>query len=129
MKSAKFFFILILTLTICIIFLDWVRNYYYPNQEISPIARIKTLVTVIAGITIMKLTFTGEGFKLFLVIYLILLLIYWILNFMVVHKICVNQFTEMLAFYKDIFLLQSPLPFIFFWFVDRMFFVKKTTGE
>ena len=129
MKSAKAFFLLILTLTICIIFLDWVRNYYYPNQEISPIARIKTLVTIVAGITIMKLTFTGEGFKLFLVIYLILLLIYWMLNFMVVHKICVNQFNEILTFYKDIFLLQSPLPFIFFLFVDRMFFVKKTTGE
>jgi hypothetical protein len=125
MKPAKVFFLLIVVLTLVIIFLDWVRNYYFPGQVISPIARIKTIVIIVAGIIIMKLTFTSNGFKLFLVIYLGLWLIYWVLNFMFVHKISLGFVNEVWPFYQDTIPLESPLPFIFFWFVDRMFLLEK----
>jgi hypothetical protein len=126
MKSTKAFFLLILLLTICIIFLDWIRHYYYGDQIISPIARLKTITLLVGGIAIMKLAFTSKGFKLFLVMYLTLWLIYWLLSFMAMHhNVYSSRFSEMFSFYTDVVPLTTPLPFIFFWFVDRLFFVEK----
>jgi hypothetical protein len=129
MKSIKTFFLLILSLTICIVFLNWARNHYFPGQTLSPIARIITIVVILGGIIIMKLTFTDNGFKLFLVLYLSLWLVYWILNFLVAHNIYSGRSVELFSFYKGLIPLTTPLPFIFFWFVDRLFFTEKTVTK
>jgi hypothetical protein len=125
MRPVKKFFLLILVLASCIFFLDWARNYYFPGQIISPIARIKTITIIVASILIMKLTFTDKGFRFFLVVYLWLWTIYWLLNFMFAHKIYLSIIDELWAFYRDTIPFESPLPLIFFWFVDRMFFIEQ----
>jgi hypothetical protein len=125
MKSTKAFFLLILFLTGCIIFLNWARTHYFSGQITSPITRIITIVIISVGVTIMKLTFTSRGFKLFLILYLSLWLVYWILSFIVTHNIYSNQFGKILLLYRDIIPLFTPLPFIFFWFVDRLFFADE----
>jgi hypothetical protein len=129
MKPTKIFFLLILVLTGGIIFLDWIRHYYFPIQIISPVARIKTIFIIISGIIIMRLTFTSRGFNLFLILYLGLWLIYWALNFIAVHNIYSGKLNEAFAFYKDVMPLLSPLPFIFFWFVDRLFFYEEKSSS
>jgi hypothetical protein len=125
MKSAKAFFLLMIVLIICLLFFNWVKNTYYPNQAVSPIARIRTIFVFIAGIIIMKLSTTNSGFKIFIIAYLILWGIFYGLIFITNHKIGVKS-DEMLDFYKDLIPLETPLPLIFFWFVDKLFFGDKS---
>jgi hypothetical protein len=106
-----------------ILLLDYIRNIYFANQAISPIARLRTIFVIVAGTAIMKLSLTKEGFKIFIFIYFSLLAIYYVLNYISMHGTNV-KFTETLVFYKELVPLETPLPFIFLWFVDRLFFTK-----
>ena len=134
MKAAKVFFLLMLALVICILIFDWVRINYFADEVITPIARIKTIFVVIVGTIIMKISTTPKGFKIFIISYLGLLAIYYILNFMATHTTYRVKFADILSFYKELIPLETPLPFIFFWLVDRLFFVEgqnifKTPGQ
>lgn len=123
MRSAKFFFLLILIFIICLLLFDWFRNTYYHGQAVTPIMRLKTIFTIVAGILIMKLSFTRNGFKLLAVLYVSLFAIFFVLNFIAVHSINNSVLTKIVSGYSSIVPLVTPLPIIFFWFVDRMFFV------
>ena len=122
MKSAKFFFLLICLLLIGILSIDWIRNVYFPGEVISPMARIRTIFVIVAGIIIMKISVTKKGFQLFSISYVLLWLIYYILDYLNLHS---THFRDALQFYQQLIPLESPLPFIFFWFVDRLFFLKE----
>lgn len=124
MRSAKYFFLLMLALVIGILFFDWVRNTYFPGDLISPVARIKTIFIIIFGAAIMKFSTTQKGFKLFIIFYLGLWAIYYVMNFLALHVAGVEKGGQIMSFYKDHVQLETPLPFVFFWFIDRLFFVE-----
>ncbi len=123
MKSSKRFVLLIIALVLILFFLDWLRNTYYQGQEISPVARIRTIFVFIAAIAIMKLCTTRRGFKIFLIAHLLLWGIFYGLIFLTMHKVTTKS-GEALEFYKNLIPLETPLPLIFFWFVDQLFFVE-----
>jgi len=123
MKPVKFFF-LMLALVICILIFDWVRNNYFPGSAVSPVARIRTIFIIVAGIAIMKFSTTSKGFKLFVISYLGLWATYYILNFAANHTIHRENIAEAVSYYMGLVQLETPLPFVFFWFIDRLFFAE-----
>lgn len=120
MKTTKVFIIYLLCFILCLIALEYARDHFYAGQVNAPLIRIRTLVIIIGSIVIMKLTFTAKGFKLFILVYTSLWLIYFslLLSSKFIHA---NQLIRLLDWYKDITFLSTPLPLIFFWIVDRMY--------
>src|SRR5947207_1837432 len=114
-----------LVLAFCLIVLEWVHASHYGGMGTSPVIRIKSIFLIITGTAIMKFTTTGRGFRIFLIIYLGIWLIYYVLNFMAMHGSNGAQFGEILMFYKNFTQLSTPLPFIFFWLVDRLFLAEE----
>jgi len=121
MKSGKAFFLFMILLVLCLLAFDWARNNYYKNMHDSPLIKAKTVFIILAGIAIMRLTVTKSGFKIFLIGYILLWMIYLALAMAEKHAYLHNISPR----YLETIPLMTPLPFIFFWLVDRVFFSEK----
>src|ERR1700761_9183890 len=124
MKSPKAFFLCMAVLVVCILLFGWIRDTWFHAQYISPIARIKTIFIVIFGTVTMKLTLTDKAFKLFLITYIFLWVLYFGLKFMASHNIASFSYSAF-SFYEQLVPLASPLPFIFFWVINRVFYIAE----
>jgi hypothetical protein len=122
MKSTKVFFLSILALSIALLLLGWARNSYYAGQVESPLIRVRTFLVIIAGIVIMKKSLTIKGFKVFLIGYVGLWMIYFLLKILANH---IKAITGIVAYYNEIIPLETPLPLVFFWVLDQVFFIEK----
>lgn len=132
MRKASVFFFWMLLLTISVFVIDWLRANYsvYGNHSIFII--FKTLFFPIAGIILMKFSVTPKCFKLFLIVYLSLWASFFLLKFIFfagagLHLITVSRdvWYKNSLLYLDYIKLSTPIPFIFFWMVDRIFFVEQ----
>jgi hypothetical protein len=122
MRSTKVFFLSILALTIALLLLGWVRNSYYSGQVESPLIRVRTFLVIIAGIVIMKRSLTIKGFKVFLIGYVGLWMCYFLLKILANH---IKMLSGVVIYYNDMIPLETPLPLIFFWVLDQVFFIEK----
>ncbi len=122
MKSDKAFFLSMVALVIGLLILDWMRNFYFAEQTNAPLIRIKALFTIIAGTLIMKKFLSLKGFRIFLIGYSCFWIVYFVLNIAASH---LRMLTGTFLFYKETMPLVTPLPFIFFWLIDKVFLLKK----
>ncbi len=76
---------------------------------------------MVAGSLIMKSLLSPAGFRLFLVAYGIVWIIYYGLSFLSTHGSYTEVFGDALVFYKKLGLISTPLPFFFFWLFDQVF--------
>ncbi len=120
MKPVKIFALSIFCLIVGLFVIELARTHFYVGQTDSPLLRIKMIFLIIATILIMKLTFTNEGFKMFVTGYICLWIIFYIVT-LLSRKFHSEQLEQITELYKTITLILTPFPLIFFWFVDRIF--------
>jgi hypothetical protein len=91
-------------------------------------------VTVIGGILALRKTVSGRALKIFLVVYFCL----WVLRFIIIYfasKVGEVNFLGMsfrvdlisMGYYRSISRLETPLPFVIFWFIN--YFFSAATGK
>jgi hypothetical protein len=93
---------------------------------------LKTVFFPITGIILMKFSVEPKSFKLFLIAYLSFWVGYFLLKLLLFAGVSLHFFNmtpkerfDYGAIYLDFTKLVTPIPFIFFWMVDRIFFVKQ----
>ncbi len=131
-KAAKVLGVYLLALLVCSLIFSWLgfKNVFsnYGGGIGGLELNIMTIPTIIGGIIALKLTVPLRSFKLFLVIYTILWCIRIILTYVG------NQLGEVFIFgkpyhfdiiisnyYQTVSRLQTPLPFIIYWFINYLF--------
>ena len=128
MKSVKSFIIYITVLYLCLLLIDWLKATYFAVDYHSFFIWFKTLFLVAGGIAIMYMTLEKSFFKTFLIIYLPCWLLYFLLkHFLPVNGIQIagSQFysNELMASFLNFTQLYTPLPFLVFWLLNRVFVV------
>lgn len=123
MKQANLFVFGIIFFYIILFVLDWMKATIFAVEYHSFFVWFKTFFLVAGGTLIMYFTIQKPFFKTFLIVYLSLWFIYFILK-----KVLPNIGVEDLAFqsrievfYQNITQLFTPLPFIVFWLLNRVF--------
>lgn len=128
MKSVKSFIIYITVLYLCLLLIDWLKATYFAVNYHSFFIWFKTLFLVTGGIAIMYITLQRSFFKTFLIIYLPC----WFLYFLLKKLLPLNgiqiagiQFysNELMASFLNFTQLYTPLPFLVFWLLNRVFVV------
>jgi hypothetical protein len=90
------------------------------------------LVTVIGGIVALKLTVSARALKIFLLIYSCLWLIRYLVLYIALHTGEINIFGRIFhldlivpGYYRTVSRLETPLPFVTFWLINRLFVQNK----
>ena len=132
MKKTSTFFLLMLLLTVTIFVLDWLKATYFLHKYHGVFVLIRTIFLPLAGILIMKYSVTPKIFRIFLFVYLLLWGGYFLIKLAIpllskYHLLSVSSIkvasypVDYLLFTK----LLTPFPFIFFWLVDRIFYIQQ----
>ncbi len=126
MKQANLFVVIIIFFYSVLFVLDWMKATIFAVEYHSFFVWFKTFFLVAGGTLIMYFTIQKPIFKTFLIVYLSLWLIYFFLK-----KVLPHSGIEDLAFqgkiesfYQNITQLFTPLPFIIFWLLNRVFLVQ-----
>ncbi len=132
MGKSSAFFLWMLALTICAFFIDWLKATYFLHTFHSFFVVLKTLIWPLGGILIMKFYVSKKGFRLFLLVYLSLWAGYFLIKFIffLLIKFHLAQVTNRDSFnfllgYMYFTKLLTPIPFIFLWLVDRIFYTEQ----
>lgn len=110
-------------LYILLFFLDWLKATVFLTHYHNLILQLKTLALVLGGVAIMWYTLPRNVFTKFIIVYSILWVIYIILK-IAIHK--TESYSEgttnnILSYYLYYTQLISPLPFILYWLVARVY--------
>ncbi len=139
-KAAKVLLVYILALLVCSLILSWFNlNTYYFNFAGQQIALSPIMVpTIIGGIIALRFTIPPASLKIFLIVYFSL----WVLRYLVLYIASqlgeVHLFNKVFRFdiiigsyYKTVSRLETPLPFVIYWFINFLFTNKQkpSTGE
>jgi hypothetical protein len=100
---------------ICLLILDWLKGIIFPIYHHGLFVRIKTVTLIVGGILIMRYTLSKKVFNKFAAIYIILWLIYFLLELFVHYG--PGIMSELLIQYLFYTQLMTPLPFIIYWIV------------
>ena len=126
MKPVRTFVILLLAFYACLLLLDFLKATVFLVNYHSSFTWFKTFFLVGGGIVIMYITLEKSFFKTFLVIYLSGWFVYFILKKFLPYT-GVEQLNEQLggnkvmAFFLNLTQLYTPLPFILFWVINKVF--------
>ncbi len=126
MKGVKAFVLLMLGLYGCLLVIDYLKAFVYPVHHHGILIWIKTVLLVAGGTFIMYLTLDRKMFRIFIVCYIALWVLYYILKTLVsklggvANENSLNL-NEILVFYLNITQLITPFPFFLFWVINRVF--------
>ncbi len=126
MKQVNLFVVIIIFFYSILFVLDWMKATIFAVEYHSFFVWFKTFFLVAGGTLIMYFTIQKPFFKTFLIVYLSLWFVYFMLK-----KVLPLSGIEDLAFqgkiesfYQNITQLFTPLPFIIFWLLNRVFLVQ-----
>lgn len=132
-KAAKVLMIYLLALGVFTIILSFFNfNSFYFTYAGQPVEYKPIMIpTIIGGIIALKLTVSPGSLKIFLVVYFSL----WALRFLVMYAAQeigeVHVFNRAYRFdliiagyYRTVSRLETPLPFVIYWFVNHLFTKK-----
>ncbi len=130
MKSVKAFVIYILLFYLILFLFDWLKATFFAVEYHSFLIWFKTFFLVAGGIAIMFITLDKNFFKTFLAIYLSCWFIYFLLQKFLPYNgmsILNHQYgtNKMLAIFLNATQLYTPLPFLVFWILNRVFFMQE----
>ncbi len=125
MKSVKIFLLCMLLLYAGLLGFDYLKAVVFPVKHHSLFIWLKSVFLVVGGIAVMKITLEKRVFKIFILIYVSLWIIYYILKWVAKFPDQPTEFTfaanKVMLFYLSITQLLSPFPFFFFWMLNRVF--------
>ena len=130
MKPVKLFVVLLVVFYACLLLIDVLKATVFVVNYHSFFTWFKTFFLVGGGILIMYFTVEKSFFKTFLVIYLSTWFAYFLLKKFLPYT-GVEQLKEQLggnkvmAFFLNVTQLYTPLPFILFWLIHRVFKVQE----
>lgn len=133
-KAVKVLVIYLAGLLVCSLIFSWLHiNQIYLNFSISKLdneVNIMLIPTIIGGLIALRMTISAKSFKIFLLVYACL----WVFRFIALY--IGNQLGEVYIFgrayrfdliifnyYQTVSRLQTPLPFIIYWFINYLFTV------
>lgn len=107
----------------CLFLIDWLKATVFAVQYHDFFAWFKTFFLVGGGITIMFLSLPKPLFKTFLAVYLSMWFIYFVLKKMLAYTHLFSSEKQALLADQYVHFTQilTPLPFIIFWLLNRVF--------
>jgi len=132
MKKASIFFFWMLLLTISVFAINLLKYNYFQHKFHSFFIIFQTVFFPVTGIILMKYSVGAKSFKLFLITYLSFWAGYFLLKLILFAGVSLHVITltpkerfDYAAIYLDFTKLTTPIPFIFFWMVDKIFFIEQ----
>lgn len=132
MKKASIFFFWLLLLTISVFTINWLKYNYFQDKFHSFFIIFQTVFFPITGTILMKYSVGPKSFKFFLFTYLSFWAVYFLLKYSLIAGNSLHLFAltpkdrfDITATYMEFTKLATPIPFIFFWILDRIFFVEE----
>ncbi len=139
-KAVKVLVIYLTGLLVCSVIFSWLHiNQVLLNFSISKLdneLNIMLIPTIIGGLIALRMTISVKSFKIFVLVYACL----WVFRFIALY--IGNQLGEVHIFnrayridliifnyYQTISRLQTPLPFIIYWFINYLFTIILQTEE
>lgn len=129
MKPVKVFILYIVLFYFILFIFDWLKATYFAVNYHSLVIWLKTFFLVAGGILIMYLTLEKSFFKTFLVIYLSCWFLYFLLEkFLPYNGVSLlnKQYgsNKILEVFLNATQLYTPLPFLVFWILNRVFLLQ-----
>lgn len=128
MKQAKTFIAYIIILYACLFLIDYLKATIFLQYHHALLVKLKTIVLIVYGVLIMRITLLRSLFKFFLYCYGMLwggyFLVKLISSIHYINSPTQSSIIENYFFYTQI---ETPLPFIIFWFVFYAYFKRKDT--
>lgn len=129
MKPVKVFVFHIVLFYLILFLFDWLKATYFAINHHSLLIWLKTFFLVAGGIAIMYMNLEKNFFKTFLIIYLICWFLYFLLEkFLPYNGVSLlnNQYgsNKTLEFFLNVTQLYTPLPFLVFWILNRVFLLQ-----
>ncbi len=133
MKSAKSFFVLIVSLYACVLIFDFLKANVLPSNQYPFIVRLQTLFLIVSGVIIIRFSVSKKAFHYFIILYAAIWLTYFLLKLVVFAMANIqNQTFEsnaFIPFFLKTTQLLTPLPFIVFWLLNRVYLSNFKANE
>jgi hypothetical protein len=123
MKPGKVFFYFAIFYA-CLLLLDWLKATIFLVHFHSAILKLKEIILVGGGLLLMKITLPSKkAFTAFALIYSILLVIYYLLKVLIHYAPhgtaeTISNILNQYLLYTE---LMTPLPFIIYWIVVKVY--------
>lgn len=138
-KAVKVLIVYLLSLLVCSLIFSWLgfNKILLPSfdNKFDDIG-LMIIPTIIGGIISLRLIVTAKSFKIFLFVYVSL----WLIRFAALY--IGNQLVEVYVFnrayrfdliiynyYTTVSRLQTPLPFIIYWFINYLYTIQLQPKE
>ena len=133
-KAVRILFIYLLGLLICSLSFTWLHISQvvlsFSTSKLDNELNIMLIPTIIGGLIALRMTIPAKSFKIFVLVYACL----WVVRFAALY--IGNELGEVHIFnrayrldliiynyYQTVSRLQTPLPFIIYWFINYLFTV------
>lgn len=131
-KAVKVLVVYLLGLSACSLIFSWLKIstnlFNYTGQGLEMEVSTMLIPTIIGGLIALKITLPPRSFKIFLIVYFSLWVIRILLIYIAREVGEVTLFNKTYHFdliiynyYQTVSRLQTPLPFIIYWFINYLF--------
>jgi hypothetical protein len=131
MKSTRIFFFWVVVFSICPFVFDYLKGGIFLVNHHFLMVKLKTYSFMFGAVVLMIYTLDINSFKRFAIFYLTLFIVFFALKYLSIEMSIIhlpNEYiytNEILLNYLNIIQLFTPLPLIFFWVLNRIYFVNR----